>query len=137
MSHTYKIDDSVVFKSIDETLANVDLKYLMKAKLEMMKEGQDTSIIDKAIEERKRRDQIALKNKRQKELQEKKLAKQTRSALFWGLISGFSSKPNTQKMEDNDLMNWEKDAITNGGYESHNFEEEELEEDDYYYEDDK
>lgn len=135
MSHTYKIDDSIVFKSVDETLANVDLKYLMQAKLEMLKEGKDTSILDKAIEERKRRDEMTLKYKKQKEHQEKKLSKQRRRALLFGLISGLSPKQNVQNL-DNSLMPWEQDAIKDG-YESFNFEEEELEEDDFYYDDDK
>ena len=55
MGISYKIDDSIIFENIDETLANVDIKYLMQAKLELMKEGKDTSVIDKAIKERKKK----------------------------------------------------------------------------------
>ena len=124
MGHTYKVDDSIVFDRIDETLANIDLEYLMKAKLEMMKEGKDTSILDKALEERKRRDKLI------KTSQNKKL----RHSLFLGLLSGINEISNSKS---NDLMSWEEDAIKNDGYESFNFEEEELEDDDYYFDDDK
>lgn len=63
--------------------------------------------------------------------------KMKRRALVWGLIDGLSIGIKSNNTVENDLMSWEKEAIKNDGYESHNFEEEELEEDDYYFEDDK
>ena len=137
MSANYKIDDSIVFKNIDETLVNMDIKYLMQTKLELMKEGKDTSVIDKAIKERKRRDEVIKKNNERRANQEKRMNKMKRRALVLGLIDGLSSDLKTNNTVDNDLMSWEEDAIKNYGYEKHNFEEEEVEEDDYYFEDDK
>lgn len=137
MGASYKINDLIVFDRIDETLANVDVKYLMKAKLELMKEGKDTSVIDKAIEERKRRDKILRINNERRANQEGKNSKMKGRALLCGLIDGLSSGIKSNDVIDNNLMSWEEDAIKNDGYESHNFEEEELEEDDYYFEDDK
>ena len=137
MGISYKIDDSIIFENIDETLANVDIKYLMQAKLELMKEGKDTSVIDKAIKERKRRDEAIKKNNERRVNQERRMSKMKRRALIWGLIDGLSSSIKSNNTVENDLMSWEEDAVKNGGYKSHNFEEEELEEDDYYFEDDK
>lgn len=134
MSPNYKIDDSIVFKSIDETLANLDIKYLMQAKLELMREGKDTSVIDKAIEERKRRDKILRMNNERKERQERKMKKR---ALLWGLVDGLSSGIKSNETLDNELMSWEKEVIKSREYDNYNFEEEELEEDDYYFDDDK
>lgn len=129
MSASYKIDDSKLFDNIDELLANLDIKFLMEVKLELMKEGKDTSIIDKAINERNRRDKIITKRKK---INQKRLNKLTRQALLMGLINGLSNNN-----KSSDLMSWEEDAIKNNGYEKYNFEEEELEEDDYYFDDDK
>lgn len=137
MGISYKIDDSIIFENIDETLANVDIKYLMQAKLELMKEGKDTSVIDKAIKERKRRDEAIKKNNERRVNQERRMSKMKRRALIWGLIDGLSSSIKSNNTVENELMSWEEDAVKNGGYKSHNFEEEELEEDDYYFEDDK
>ena len=106
MGTSYKIDDSIVFKSIDETLANVDIKYLMKAKLELMKEGKDASVIDKAIEERKRRDEVIKKNNERRVNQERKMNKIKRQALLWGLIDGLLSGIKSNNSIDNDLMSW-------------------------------
>lgn len=137
MGISYKIDDSIIFENIDETLANVDIKYLMQAKLELMKEGKDTSVIDKAIKKRKRRDEAIKKNNERRVNQERRMSKMKRRALIWGLIDGLSSSIKSNNTVENDLMSWEEDAVKNDGYKSHNFEEEELEEDDYYFEDDK
>lgn len=125
MAH-YSFDDSALFKRIDETLANVDLKYLEQSRKEMLKEGKDVSILDKAIAERKRRDKLKLKN-------EMKEAKRVRKAAFLGLMNGLFGPA----IEKDDMMPWEKDAMENDDYESYNFEEEELEEDDYYFDDDE
>lgn len=137
MGISYKIDDLIIFENIDETLANVDIKYLMQAKLELMKEGKDTSVIDKAIKKRKRRDEAIKKNNERRVNQERRMSKMKRRALIWGLIDGLSSSIKSNNTVESDLMSWEEDAVKNDGYKSHNFEEEELEEDDYYFEDDK
>ena len=135
MSANYKIDDSGLFDSLDEILANIDPKVLEQAKLELSKEGKDTSIVNKAINERKRRDKRLEIIEKRKKQEEKRQRKMMRGALLMGLFDGLfgDSKPSS----NNDLMPWEEDAKKNEGYEDHNFEEEELEEDDYYYDDDK
>ena len=126
----YRFDDSVLTNRIDEMLVNLDMEVLIKAKYELLKEHGDTSIIDKAINEKKRREAL---NKRRVILQqkaEKRNRKMLRRDFLLGLLSG------TKTSDSNDLYPWENDAL-NDGYEPHNFEEEELEEDDFYYEDDK
>ena len=131
MSANYSIDDSIIFDKVDNMLANYDLEDLMKVKSELLKEGKDTSVIDKAIKERKRRDEIIRKNEIRKIIQERRMRRELMLGLFKGVASGAKSK------SDNDLMPWEEDALKKEGYEPHNFEEEELEEDDYYFDDDK
>ena len=131
MSHTYKIDDSIVFKRVDDTLASLDINTLEKVREELIKKGEDTELIDKAIIERKRRDEI-IKEKNKEH--DKEMRKLSRMALLSGLFGGLISKNSNSS---SDLMSWEEDAIKNDGYKDYNFEEEELEEDDFYYEDDK
>ena len=74
-------------------------------------------------------------------MEKEKEQKKKSGSLFWSVLGelAFGNTKDTKSKDKNDdgLMPWEKDAIKNEGYESHNFEEEELEEDDYYYEDDK
>lgn len=135
MGKEYKIDDSIVFKRVDETLANIDITRLEKVREELVKNGEDTFLIDKAIKERKRRDEIIMKNKKE---QEKNRRTGLGGAILFGLLEGFASgSSKSSKKSDNDLMPWEEDALKHEGYEKYNFEEEELEEDDYYYDDDK
>ncbi len=121
MSNNYKINDSVIFDKIDESLANINIEQLMKVKLEMMKNGEDTSIIDKAISERKRRDELI-------KIKEKERIKRNRRIFLSSLLNGPS-----KDIIDPDLMPWENDS----NYEKYNYEEEEMEEDDYYFDDDK
>ncbi len=137
MSTNYKIDDEYCLKAIDNKLASLEISELLRIKNELLKDNKDTSIIDKAINENKRRTIIMEK---EKEREDKERSKQFRRGLFWGLVSGLtsdSSSSSNNSKSDNDLMPWEEDAIKNDHYEPHNFEEEELEEDDYYYDDDK
>ena len=133
MERDIQIDDSILFDNIDELLANIDLSDLIEVKNELLKENKDTSIIDKAIKERKRRDEILKKEQKQIQEKEKNKRKMFRKATIISLLTGLTSNNNL----NNDLMSWEEDAIKNNEYEPFNFEEEELEEDDYYFDDDK
>ena len=111
--NTYTIDDSVVYNTIDETLANLDITILEKARQESIKAGESTEILDKAIDERKKRDRL---------IKEEKSLNKIIGLL--GFISGlFQKKPKSSTM------------IEDKEYEPYNFEEEELEEDDYHYDD--
>ena len=123
MSAEYRFDETQLFNRVDEALVNLDMKVLMMAKLEMMKKHEDTSLIDKAIAEKERREKKQTKSN-----------KSNRKSLLFALIDGLTSSDTSNK---SDLMSWEEDAIKNDGYEPFNFEEEELEEDDYYFDDDK
>ena len=118
MSKNYNVDLSELFKMIDDRLVNLDLDVLLKARKELIEENKDTAILDRAIEEKRRR--LGM---------DKKEEKKKNNGLF-DLIFG-------KEKEKNDMMPWEKDAIEKEGYEEYNFEEEELEEDDYYFDDDK
>lgn len=110
---TYTIDESVVYSTIDETLANLDITVLEKVRQESIKNGESTEILDKAIEERKKRDKLIK--------EEKSLNK---GIGLLGFISGlFQKKPKSNKL------------IEDKEYEPYNFEEEELEEDDYHNDD--
>ncbi len=110
------IDNSVLFKKINDTLANIDLKTLETVRKEMLKEGKDVHLLDKAIDERKRRDDLIVSDNK-------------------GSILDLFNPPKEE--DDDDLMPWEKEAMKDKEYEPQNFEEEDLEEDDYYFEDDK
>lgn len=56
ISMQYIIDDSGIFDAMDETLANVDISILEKARQEDIKKSKSTKILDKAINERNKRD---------------------------------------------------------------------------------
>lgn len=129
---TYTFDDSFVFDAIDEKLAQMPIEVLRKAKEENIKNGESTEIIDKAINERTKRDE-----KVKKEQEEIKRA--TRRGIMGGILSGlFSSNKSKSKTEDIPyLMSWEQDEVNKGNYTPDQFEEEEMDEDDYYSNDDK
>ena len=107
----YNIDDSMVYESIDKMFDDIDLEYLIMARDELIRDGEDTEIIDKVIEKRK-----GNKERESKDIDVSKMGS------ILGLIEGLKKKNNSDV--DND-------------YEDYNFEEEELEDDDYYFEDDK
>lgn len=58
--------------------------------------------------------------------------------LIWNLIKAFTDTQddNSNKKDNNDLEDWQKELVKENKYDSFNFEEEELEDDDYYSEDD-
>lgn len=58
--------------------------------------------------------------------------------LIWNLIKAFADTQddNSNKKDNNDLEDWQKELVKENKYDSFNFEEEELEDDDYYSDDD-
>lgn len=151
ISVTYSLDDSRIFDAVDKKLASIPSDKLEYVKEEMLKKGDDTELIDKAIKNSKARE------KRIKRIENKKKIKSFFNALdvisnivlfpikiFFALVIGLnegssSSKSSSLEKEiDNyGLEEWQKDLVRKGEYDPWNFEEEDLEEDDYYYEDDK
>lgn len=126
MNNNEELNDSFIFDEIDDTLASLDSSFLKKARKEIIKNNGDTEVIDKAIEERKRRDKIIEKEERQNK-------KIIRDAAIIGIASGLI--PNKKTSNHVDLMSSEKDLVSKGEYEPYQFEEQELEDDDYYYDD--
>ena len=49
MSKEYEFDESPLLDRIDNMLENMDPEYLLQAREELIKEGKDTEIIDKAL----------------------------------------------------------------------------------------
>lgn len=141
ISAHYTIDDSRVFKAIDETLANVDISILEQARQNDINNGESTEILDKAITERKRRDEaIHKEQERQQKIQEaedRKWRKRYRRAGLFGFLSGlFGGLSKSDKSSQNDdLMPWEEELVKKGEYEPYHFEEENTDEDDYYHDD--
>lgn len=130
---------------LDDFIAGMPLEVLEAVRKKDIANGDDTEIMDKAIAERKRRDEaIRKEQERQQRLQEaeeRKWRKRYREAAFFGLLSGLfdglSSSNSSNDTSDTDyLMPWEEDLVKKGEYEPYHFEEEEMDEDDYYSEDD-
>lgn len=49
MSREYEFDESSLLDQVDNMLENMDPKYLLQSREELIKEGKDTEIIDKAL----------------------------------------------------------------------------------------
>lgn len=110
-----------LFDRLDEYIESMPMEVLEKAKNQTILEGEDTSILDKAIKNK-------LAQQKKLEEQERLERKRMRRAIFAGFIDGLFNSGKGSKQEQTNI--YEKD------YEPYQFEEEELEEDDYYYEDD-
>jgi hypothetical protein len=132
-------------EALDDFIAGMPLEVLEAVRQQDIANGDDTEIMDKAIAERKRRDEVIRKEQerqqRLQEAEERKWRKRYRRAAFFGLLSGLfdglSSSNSSNNSSDTDyLMPWEEDLVEKGEYEPYHFEEEEMEEDDFYYEDD-
>ena len=132
-------------ETLDDFIASMPLEVLEAVRKQDVANGDDTEIMDKAITERKRRDEIIRREQeRQQKLQEaeeRKWRKRYRRAAFFGLLSGLfeglsDSSSNSSSNDTDYLMPWEQDLVDKGEYEPYHFEEEEMEEDDFYYEDD-
>ena len=127
ITHSIVFDDSNLIKQIDEKLSSLDLNTLNEARQKFIEDNEDTSIIDKAIEERKRRNtEIGKENEN--------YSKQMRRGLLAGLFLWLGSNKKSTA-NNNPFFNWEKKETKKGNYKPFNFEEEELEDDDYYNED--
>ena len=99
-------DDKRLFQYLDEYIESLPLEVLEQSRMKIVQENGDTSIIDKAINNKIQKEQ-KLKNK---------------TSLF-EIIGLLFSKKN------------KNDYINNNEYKPYQYEEEELEEDDYFYED--
>lgn len=110
-----------LFDRLDEYIESMPMEVLEKAKNQTILEGEDTSILDKAIKNK-------LAQQKKLEEQERLERKRMRRTIFAGFIDGLFNSSKGSKQEQTNI--YEKD------YEPYQFEEEELEEDDYYYEDD-
>lgn len=124
-------EDKALFEYLDQRIEELPMEVLVKTKEKTISEHGDTEILDKAINN---------KIKKQKE-QEKMLQRErklNRKSIFWTLISTIfgASKDNKKLNNDFDLTSYEQEEINKGNYEPYQFEEEELEDDDYYFEDD-
>jgi hypothetical protein len=104
----YEIDDSIVTDTIDELLVNMDISVL-----EQVRDENNKEIIDKAINEKNRRNALMEKEEREN--------RRIGLNMFLSELFGVRRSPKIDD-EDND-------------YEPYNFEEEELEDDDYYHDD--
>ena len=107
---------------------NYSLEELNEIKEELIKQKEDTKIIDKAISMKE--------NYRKKELEEEKEMRRkvrvvNKAAFFSGLLGGLTSG----KKLNNDLTSWEMQELINNDLEENNFEEEITDDDDFYNED--
>ena len=109
-----------IIELTNEYIESMPMEVLEKAKNQTILEGEDTSILDKAIKNK-------LVQQKKLEEQERLERKRMRRAIFAGFIDGLFNSSKGNKQEQTNI--YEKD------YEPYQFEEE-LEEDDYYYEDD-
>lgn len=107
---------------------NYSLEDLNEIKEELIKQKEDTKIIDKAISMKE--------NYRKKEIEEEKEMRRkvrvvNKAAFFSGLLGGLTSG----KKLNNDLTSWEMQELINNDLEENNFEEEITDDDDFYNED--
>jgi hypothetical protein len=107
---------------------NYSLEDLNEIKEELIKQKEDTKIIDKAI--------LMKENYRKKEIEEEKEMRRkvrvvNKAAFFSGLLGGLTSG----KKLNNDLTSWEMQELINNDLEENNFEEEITDDDDFYNED--
>lgn len=113
-------NDEPLFDVLDAYIESMPIDVLEKAKKQTILEGEDTSILDKAIKNK-------LAHQQKLEEEEKLERKRRRKSIFAGFIYGLFGSKKENKNEKISL--YEKD------YEPYQFEEEELEEDDYHYDD--
>lgn len=143
ISVTYTIDNDEIFNAIDNKLVNIPSEKLEKARTELIKNNEDTEIIDKAIKNGKTHKKQIKKRKTNtlfKTLDTISYIILFPIKIFFAIVCGLregstQSNNNSLEKEMNNygLEEWQKDLVRKGNYNPWNFEEEELEEDDYYY----
>ena len=94
-------------------------------KEELIKKGNDTSVIDKALKIK----EVNIKEGKDFEKKNKRVRLVGKQAFFSALLGGKHNKKN------NDLASWEYQKMLNNELEEHNFEEETTDEDDFYSDD--
>ena len=104
------------------------LSQLNQIRDELIRQNEDSSIIDKAIKERENK--IKEKEKEEKEF-ERKVRIVNKQAFWSGLLGGLASG----KKLNSDLTSWEMQEMINNDLEPSNFEEEIEDEDDFYSDD--
>lgn len=124
-THTYTIDESSIFEAVDSKLASLDKDTLLKIRKKLKEQNEDTELIDKALMNKSKQEQLAKEENKSGLL----------STLF-GVFLGLSDNKHNKKEKQTDyLMPWEQEEVKKGNYDPWNFEEEELEDDDYYNDD--
>ena len=126
------VDDEGLEDVLDDFIAEMPIEVLEEVRKQDIAAGEDTEIIDKAIRERKRRDEIIQqeeeRQRRIEEKEKKKWKKIHRRAALYGLLNGLSnSKSNKDSTDTDNLMPWEEDLVKKKEYEPYHFEEEDME----------
>lgn len=132
----YSAEADKIIDRLDNILASLPIDVLEEYKKNNLEDGNDVSMFDKAIEEKKRREQELYRQKA-------KWRKRARRVALFSFLAGvfeglkdFHGNSSTYFDDSTDyLMPWEKDQVDSGEYEPYQFEEEDMDEDDYYYED--
>lgn len=104
------------------------LDQLNQIRDKLIKDGNNTSIIDKSISIKK--EYLNKKEKEEKEF-ERRVRIVNKQAFWSGLLGGLVSG----KQLNSDLTSWEKQEMINNELEEYNFEEEVADEDDFYSDD--
>ena len=107
---------------------NYSLEDLNEIKEELIKQKEDTKIIDKAISMKE--NYIKKEIEEEKEMR-RKVRVVNKDAFFSGLLGGLTSG----KKLNNDLTSWGMHELINNDLEENNFEEEITDDDDFYNED--
>ena len=134
----YAINDDFIFDAIDKKIESIDLDKLKYIREQFIKDGEDTEIIDRAIKNKiKKEEMLKLKQQREEDLSFfDMMFLYTLYGKGMNKLFKHSKSRGSSYQEDPDgLMPWERELVDNGEHEPYQFEEEELEEDDYYYED--
>ena len=136
----YVINDDFIFDAIDKKIESIDLDKLKYIREQFIKDGEDTEIIDRAIKNKiKKEEMLKLKQQREEDLSFfDMMFLYTLYGKGMNKLFKHSKSRGSSYQEDPDgLMPWERELVDNGvdDYESYQFEEEELEDDDYYSDD--
>lgn len=113
-------EDKVLFDYLDQKIESLPMEVLSETKKQMKKNNENTEIIDKAINNKIKKEETKRENHK---------------SIFWEIVGALFGRSNKTK-DTKEISTWEAKEIKNGNYEPYQFEEEDLEEDDYYYEDD-
>lgn len=108
-------NNSSLINKLENYIESMPIEVLNDARTKTIEDGGDTSILDKAINNKSKKKEQAEKNK---------------TGTIFGIFCGLFNRKSNDKKSLNDQIESHRND-----YEPYQFEEEELEEDDYYYED--